>query len=196
MTRAVHKPPLLNFWLTLYVCQLFAADGVRSLTIAVVNGEGAFNDLRGRRAVTPVVDVRDQNGRGVPGTDVTFTLPFTGAGGTFPRGERVLRVKTDAQGRAMAEGMAPNGIEGRFAIVVEASKDDTSARTLIHQSNTRAVGEGGSRSKRWLVLASMVGAGITGTVVALSSSGGSTPAVEPVRPTLVSVGGVTVGGPR
>lgn len=196
MIRTFHNRRFLILWLTLCVCHTFASDGLRSLSIAVVSGEGAFNDLRGRRAVTPVVDVRDQNGRAVPGAEVTFTLPFSGAGGVFPRGERILHVRTDAQGRAAADGMVPNGMEGRFAIVVEASKDDVSTRTLIHQSNTRAVGEGGSSSKRWLVLASLVGAGITGTVVALSSSGGSTPEVAPARPTLVSVGGVTVGGPR
>ncbi len=171
----------------------------RSLKLVTVKGEGAFNDVRARRANPPEVEVRDDEERPVANAEVSFTLPFSGAGGAFPGGERTLRTRTNTQGRATAEGLTPNGIEGRFVIVVEAFYEERKARALIHQSNTSAVESGASHGKRWLVLSSLAGAGLTAALLAVrggSSSGQSTPQVAAPLPTSVSISGVTVGGPR
>ena len=53
------------------------------LKIVVLEGEGAFNDIKRKRARNPVVEVRDEANHPVAGAEVVFTLPETGAGGTF-----------------------------------------------------------------------------------------------------------------
>src|ERR1019366_3081178 len=78
------------------------------LSLLVLEGEGATNNIRQRTARDPVVEVQDENHRPVAGALVLFALPRNGASGTFSNGATTLRVTTDAQGRAAAHGLKPN----------------------------------------------------------------------------------------
>ena len=66
-------------------CQAQQVSGPKSdlvqsggLKIVVVQGEGAENNLRTRNATQPVVEVRDDGDKPVPGAEVVFQLPPAG----------------------------------------------------------------------------------------------------------------------
>src|SRR5689334_6026432 len=105
------------------------------LTLTVLEGEGAINNIRQRTAREPIVQVEDENHRPVAGVAVVFTLPTSGASGTFTNGSNTLTVLTDNQGRAVARGLRPNNIQGQYQIRVTASKDGKTASTNISQTN-------------------------------------------------------------
>src|SRR3954453_17254372 len=102
-------------------CVLFIgclmAQGQRPpVTIQIVEGDGAINSIRLRRAHEPVVKVVDAAGEPVVGAPVTFLLPSTGASGSFAENGLSLTVQTDARGTAAGRGLRPNGIAGQFRI--------------------------------------------------------------------------------
>jgi hypothetical protein len=177
----------------------------RPLQINVLEGEGAFNDIKKGVGKAPVVEVKDDTGRAVENAKVVFQLPDTGAGGTFLDGSRTFVATSDRQGRAAAPVLKPNKIEGSFAIIVTASKDGNSGHAQIRESNTLA---GGSMAKaggggHGTALKIILAAASLGTGVAIlasrsggsSNSGGSTGGTA-ATPTSLSVGTVTIGGPR
>ena len=173
----------------------------KTLQVNVLDGEGAFNDIRRAQARIPVVEVRDDDGRPVPGAKVVFQLPEMGAGGTFADGGRTLLATTDAQGRASAVGLKPNRVEGMFTISVIASREGAVGRAEIRQSNTLAGGDQNMQSGghgKWKILIAVAGAAGGAAIAAAragggSKSGGGSPSVAP---TSLAVGAVTIGGPR
>jgi hypothetical protein len=182
-----------------------AAGADRPLQINVLEGEGAFNDIKKGVGKAPIVEVKDENGSPVENAKVVFQLPETGAGGSFLDGSRTFVGTSDRQGRAAAPVIKPNKVEGQFAIVVSASKDGNSGRAEIRESNTLAGGQmmkagGGHGTALKIVLAA---ASIGGVVAGFASrggggsnnSGGSTGGAA-ATPTSLSVGTVTIGGPR
>jgi hypothetical protein len=171
---------------------------VRALKIIALEGEGAFNDLKKGKGVDATVEVRDQDDRPVKGAEVVFTLPFTGPGGTFGIADRTYKAVTDAAGRASTQGFRPNSEEGRFNMKVTASFQGATTSAVVSQSNTRAGGQlfernGGGNSKLFVILGLVGGAAAGGIFAATRGSGGGGPAVPP---TTLSIGTVTVGGPR
>src|SRR4051794_28127180 len=84
-----------------------SASAQKALELTVVDGEGAFNDIKGGPARTPVGEVKDEGGRPVDNAKVVFQLPNMNASGTFPDGSRTLIVSPDTQGRAVAAGIKP-----------------------------------------------------------------------------------------
>ncbi len=74
------------------VVQLVPANGQRAekpvtaITIQIVEGQGAINNVKRGAAFEPVVEVRDQQGTPLVGATVTFTLPAVGPSATFPDG--------------------------------------------------------------------------------------------------------------
>ena len=62
------------------------------LNIVIEEGEGATNNIKARTARAPVVRVEDENHRPVAGATVAFSLPARGAGGTFVRGGKMLKI--------------------------------------------------------------------------------------------------------
>jgi hypothetical protein len=173
----------------------------RPLQVNVLEGDGAFNDIRKGIAHSPVVEIKDEAGRAVENAKVVFQLPEMGAGGTFLDGSRTFVATSDAQGRAAAPGLKPNKVEGAFAIIVNASKDGSVGRAEVRESNTLAGGAitpgGGGHKKLMIVIGVLASAGGGAAVAAMrggSKSGGSTGAVA--TPTALSIGTVTVGGPR
>jgi hypothetical protein len=172
-------------------------DGL--LKISVVQGEGSLNNIKKKLAQAPIVEVKDEAGRPVEGAAVVFTLPFSGPSGKFTSGERTFETKTDAQGRATAAEFTPNDVEGRLNINVTASLGDKKATAVIPQSNTLAGGlgnEGGRSFPRWLLGLGITGGATTALILARGGGGSSTPAAAPVPPTTITIGSVSVGGPR
>ena len=176
-----------------------AGDAV-GLTITVLAGDGAFNNIRQRIGRNPVIRVDGADGKPVAGASVTFRAPLDGPGGTFGQGPLFHSI-TDATGQAMALDFHPNSTEGRFAIHVMVSHPDgrTGSADII-QTNTRAGGIGAKDSRggasRYILMA-IGGAASLGLSLALrggdhgSNSSSATPTA-----TSVTVGGITVGGPR
>lgn len=111
-----------------------AATASDELKIVVVAGEDAVNIVKKKTAVQPVVEVRDTNNLPVAGATVTFTLPSTGASGTFVGGAHTMTLLTNASGRAAVAGLHPVGT-GAFHIAVSASFQGHIATAAIAQTN-------------------------------------------------------------
>lgn len=164
------------------------------LNLKVVDGDGAFNDIKRKTGHPLSVQVFDENGRPVSGATVTFTAPSFGASGTFADGSRTAASTTDGQGVAGAPGLRPNTIEGRFMITVNARQGGKEGSTTIAQSNTAAgVVANGGHKKAWIIVAIIVAAG-AGAGVAFATRSGSSSSSS-ATPTVLSGGGVTVGAP-
>ena len=78
----------------LAVSWLAGAAGRTVLAVNVLDGDGAFNDIRREQARPPLVEVLDDEGHPVAGAKVVFQLPAMGAGGTFRDGGRTLIATT------------------------------------------------------------------------------------------------------
>jgi hypothetical protein len=180
---------------------LSAAAEQKTLQVNVVDGEGAFNDIRRVQARIPVVEVRDEDNHPVPNARVVFQLPDMGAGGTFADGSRTLISTTDAQGRASATGLRPNKTEGIFTITVTASKDGAVGHGEVRQSNTLAGGDqsvqsGGHGKAKLLIAVAGAAGGIAIAALRAGGSKSSSSSSNSAPVTSLSTGAITIGGPR
>lgn len=172
------------------------------IKITILQGEGSLNNIKRKMAQAPVVEVKDESGRPVEGASVVFALPFAGPSGKFADGQRTYTAKTDGQGRASAGSFTPNEIEGRLNINVTATAGERKASIVVPQSNTLAGGigtEAGRSFPRWLLGLGVTGGATTALIVARRGSGGggsSTPTPSAPVPTTITIGSVSVGGPR
>jgi hypothetical protein len=167
------------------------------LKILVLEGDGALNYIKAPIGRSPVVEVRDDRGEPVEGAAVNFSLPSIGAGGKFLDGGLSFQRKTDLRGRAEMAPFKPNSAEGRFIIKVTATHGGGSASATVTQTNTLAGGStlidrGGGRKKFLVLTGISVGATVAGLLA--RRDGGSSGAGGGA--TTISLGGVTVGGPR
>jgi hypothetical protein len=166
------------------------------ISLVIVQGEGAINNVRQRTARQPIVQVEDENHKPVAGAAVVFTLPDQGAGGVFADGSHTLTAMTDKAGRAVARGFRPNNIEGQYQIHVSASSRGQTANAVIGQNNSAtaaAVAAGGGISGR-LIAVLAVGAAATAAGVVAATRGGQ--ASAPNTATTVAAGTGSVGPPR
>ena len=171
------------------------AQEVRELKLTPLQGEGAFNDIKRHTAEDVAVMVKDEAGQPVAGAQVIFTLPYSGAGGTFDHDQRSYTATSGMDGRAVAGTMHPNSVEGRFNILVSATFAGMKASTVVSQTNTLAAtlpGEHG-HGKLILILALLAGAG-AGVGLAVGRGGSSSQAAP--SGTTLAAGPITVGGPR
>jgi hypothetical protein len=172
---------------------------VHKLNLVIVEGDGAINNIRQRTAREPIVQVEDENHKPVAGAAVIFLLPRHGAGGTFSSGGHSLSVVTDAQGRAVARGIVPNG-KGQFQIQVNASYNGMTTTGTISQTNAVGASTGattasaGISTKLVVILAVAAAAAAGGIAYAATHSGGggSTAATG----TTITAGTGTVGPPK
>jgi hypothetical protein len=166
------------------------------LKITVVTGEGATNNVRTKTGTQPVVEVRDESDKPVVGAEVVFQLPAAGPGGVFNGWMRTQTARTNEQGQAGATGFTPNDEEGRFNIKVIASMGAKTGSIVIGQSNGRGAGGPQAKSNKtlWIVLGVLAVGGLAGGVAA--TRGDKTTATTATVPVTVSVGAITVGGPR
>src|SRR6476661_8583670 len=169
------------------------------LNLVIVEGEGAINNIRQRTAREPIVQVEDENHKPIAGAAVVFLLPDQGASGVFANGSHMLTVTTDSQGRAVAHGFRPNGVQGKLQMRVSASYQGKTASATISQTNAVAAAAGAAAgagiSAKLIVILAIAGAAVAGGVVAATRGGGSSSA--PVStPTTITPGTGTVGAPH
>lgn len=165
-----------------------------SIKLAVVQGEGAINNIEKRVVTEPIVEVRDQENRPVKGAEVVFTTPATGPSATFFGASRTYTVKSDENGRARGTGLSPNVEEGTYPIEVTATLGNLQTSVSITQTNARAP-EMKTAKKNvfgWRLLTA-IGAGAAAAIVAAARRDGGNGSSTP---TSISVGGVSVGAPR
>jgi len=183
---------------------LFAQSADGTLKITVVQGQNEKNNIKLKLAVVPIIEVRDERDRLLSGVRCSFVLPNFGAGGKFSDGTSSMLVWTDASGRAAATGLIPTG-EGKFNIRVTATYAGKEGSTTILMENTLADGpqkaplaiDAKKKSNKllWIVLAAG-GAGAAGIFAATSGGGNKSSGPPPPTPTTITLGAVTVGGPR
>jgi len=142
----------------------------KQLTISILEGEGAINNIRQRTAREAIVQVQDENHKPVAGVAVTFFLADHGASGVFSNGSRSLTVMTDTNGQAAMRGMVPNNMAGKMEIRVSARLGNLNADAVINQTNVAGAAAAG-------------GAAISGKVIALivviAAGAGSAPSWPP-----------------
>ena len=174
------------------------AQAPTGLSITIVEGEGAINNVRQRVNREPIVQVEDQNHKPVAGAVVIFLLPDQGATGAFPDGSRMLMTVTDNQGRAIARGIKPNNQSGPLQIRVNASFQGLTASSTITQTNVAAAAASGfaglsTAAKLVIILGVAGGAAAAGAIVATHTGGSSS---SSSRSTVTLIPGTpTVGGP-
>lgn len=171
-----------------------AAPPPKSLQIVILDGEGALNNVKARTAHEPIVQVQDENHKPVAGAAVIFLLPNSGAGGTF-NGALSFSTLTDAEGKAMAQGLTPNKITGKYQIQVRAKYNELTAEATITQENVIEQASGQTHAAgthpfmKWLLIGgAAAGAGVA-IGIAVSQSGGGT------HGTTITPGNPTVGAP-
>ena len=176
---------------------LAAQEPAANLKIVVIEGENAVNNIKSKTATQPVVEVRDQNDKPVPGAEVVFRLPASGPGGVFTGWLNYQVVRTDDTGRAGASGLTPNDQEGRFNIKVTATQGKSTGSAVIAQTNTAtAVAKSaGSHTKLYVILGA-VGVAVLAGGLAAAHSGGSSSAPAATIPIGISAGPIGVGGPH
>ena len=166
------------FSLMLFGYPLPAQEPARSTTLklVVLEGEGAINNIRLRRAKEPVVRVVDENSAPVKGASVTFLLPDMGPAGEFAGGVRSLAVIADEKGEAAGRGLMPNKIPGSFKIRVVASYRGQSVSGVVNQTNAEPGGAEHGFPKKLLVIGAIAGAAAAGVAFAAGGHGGGSPA--------------------
>lgn len=201
MTAVSIQRVLLAFLVVLNLLRVPAwAQAPTGLSITIVEGEGAINNIRQRVNREPIVQVEDQNHKPIAGAVVVFFLPDSGASGTFADGSRMLMTVTDNQGRAAARGIRPNSQSGPMQIRVTANFQGLTASSVIAQSNiagaAAASGFAGlsTAAKLAIILGIAGGAAAAGVIVATHSGGGSSSSSSSSTVSL-SPGTPTVGAP-
>jgi hypothetical protein len=190
---------------------LLAAAQVRQgspgrLSLVIVQGEGALNNLKQRTSREVIVQVEDENRKPVAGAAVMFLLPNGGPGGSFVGGATTAALVTDSNGQAVMPPLTPNQLQGRFQIRVTASYQGRQASAVVNQSNVSGAGTAakpvsthkGISGKAIGIIAGVAAAGAVGAAVALRGGGNSSPATPAVTPSGSVTGptGATLGPPR
>jgi hypothetical protein len=142
-----------------------------------------------------IVEVRDNNGRIVPGARVQIDTPASA-------GKPIL-AWTDTEGRAYIDGVVPPGQEGTVAIMAEARFDGQLGNATFNNDAKLPPAPGVAaftfnkpdhKLRNALIIAGIVGAAALAIALALTLPGESK--VIAPTPTSVSLGAVGVGGPR
>jgi hypothetical protein len=173
----------------------WAQQAPTGLSITIIEGEGAINNIRQRVNREPIVQVEDENHRPIAGAVVVFLLPNQGASGTFPDGSRMLMTVTNNQGRATARGIRPNNQNGPLQIQVTASFQGLTASSIITQTNlagAAAASAGLSTAAKWAIILGIAGgAAVAGGVIATHSGGSGSSSTPPI--VITPGGNPTVG---
>jgi protocatechuate 3,4-dioxygenase beta subunit len=92
-------------------------------SIARGAADGQATAVGTRFSIPLAVTVTDENGNPVTGATVTFTAPKAGPSGRFARGKkrasRIVRLKTNGKGIAVAPPFTANASTGGYAVVVQ-----------------------------------------------------------------------------
>ena len=195
-TRAVRCSTALFAAVSLFCPALPAQAPPASLQITILEGDDAMNNIRQRIAREPIVQVEDENHKPVAGAVVLFLLPNDGAGGTFANGAKTLTVTTGSDGRAVARGLRPNHVTGRYQIKVTATLQGVTAQAAVNQTNVAGAGAAGAGAgiPKWVGILIVGAVGATVATVATRTGSGTVPASN--TPVVVIPTTSTVGPPR
>jgi len=176
------------------------ATAPTQITILILEGEGAINNVRQRVARESMVQVQDENHKPVAGAAVTFFLPGDGPSGVFSNGSRSITMLTDEQGKAAVRGMRLNKVQGRMQIRVQASYKGLTSNATISQTSMVAAAAAGAAggaaiSGKLLAIILLAAAGGVAGGVAAANSGGGGGAKTPAA-VAVSAGTPSVGPPH
>jgi hypothetical protein len=116
--------------------QPVATGTAQMLTIEILEGEGALNNIRQRDAREPIVQVTDENHKPVAGLALLFLIHGSdGATASFS-GSQSLALTTNGEGIARVAGMQLGRKPGNIAISVSATVAGVVvASAVIHQTN-------------------------------------------------------------
>jgi hypothetical protein len=199
-TRALSVALAFSICAQLLSTPVLAQTPPGEITIVVVEGEGAVNNVGQRSSKQVIVRVEDENKKPIDGAAVVFTLPTDGPSGEFANGEKTLIVTTDARGLAAATNLKANAIDGKLPIHVSTSYRGRTARTNVTQFNMSVPGKraGGSSNKTLLIVLAVAGAAAAGGVVATTRNGNSagSPAAPAITPISITPGAGTIAGAR
>jgi hypothetical protein len=190
------------------VCLAFAEQDPQAprLTIVIVEGDGAINNIKQRTSRETIVEVQDENHKPVAGAAVVFLLPSDGPGGAFAGGAKSVTLPTDAAGRATMPTMQPNQATGNFQIRVNVSSAGRTASVTIAQSNAAGAAAAGAAgaaagisAKTIGIIVAVAAAGAVGAAVGLKGkSNNTTTTTIPATPTgTIGAGsGAAIGPPQ
>jgi hypothetical protein len=174
------------------------------LNLIVVGGEGAINNIHQRTARETIVQVEDENRKPLAGAVVMFfTLPSQRAGGTFANGAQTRTVVTNAQGRAVAQGLGVNRIAGQWQMRINASLGNRTGTVTVTRTNAVAGAAAGGAAgaaagisaKTIAIITAVAGAAAADGAVAAARSGGGGGNRSLAAPTTISAGTGAVGHP-
>ncbi len=167
---------------------------VETLKLRVLQGQNSVNVPKAGFVSPVVVEVRDQNDLPVEGAEVTFRLPVSGPGGTFPNQSATQTTRSNFQGQAATSGFRPNTQDGRFHIAVQAVFGNQTGNVRVTQYNSRS-GEIAKKKpiyKRKLFLAAVAAGAGVGIFLGVRGGSSSTSSGS----VILVPGGVTIGAPR
>jgi hypothetical protein len=165
------------------------------LRIIVLEGEGAINNIREHTAHAPVIRVLDAEERPVVGATVNFLLPDLGASGYFPEGRTNFTTRTDTDGQAVARGLRPNNVAGRFQIRVSAASGSHRGTATITQVNVAPAAARGKSKTKYVIAVLVAGGAAAGAVFAAKGSGNGSSTSTPGG-TTITPGSPVFGPPR
>jgi Bacterial Ig-like domain (group 3) len=153
----------------LFVCVL-GSGSVSAQSILISGGSAQSAAVNATYAAPLVVQVLDAGNSAVSGATVTFTLPASGASGTFPGSVTTAVVVTDGGGMASSPAVTANATVGAFAATVTATGVATSAAfSFLNTSGPTYTVVVTPTTPDWLFLAE------TGTGAGTFVSGPATP---------------------
>jgi hypothetical protein len=169
------------------------SPNAESYEIEIISGANMVNSVKRRVASETIVEVHDRNRKPVAGVILTFTLPQTGAGGTFTStGSNIATVVTGPNGQATMPAFQPTG-SGSYNISVSGQVNGSRVSAQIPQSNKSAPTFVHSSGFKVLLVAAAAGATV-GTILAVKGGGSSKTTITPGNP---SIGPARIpGGPR
>ena len=179
---------------------------LEKLRILVLQGEHGLNDIERSLPALTVVEVRDENDRPIENADVTFRLPPSGPGGSFPGQKFSRTVRTNPQGQAAPTGLTPNHELGDFGISVTATYGTLLGRATIHQTNEVGVNSiTGTRTNKgflnkwgkwkWIVVGGLTVGAVVGILLATRGGSGSAASSTPTT-VIISPGPIVIGAPQ
>jgi hypothetical protein len=169
------------------------AQPAGQLTIEVLEGEGAQNDINAETATAPKVRVLNEAGNPVEDAEVVFQLPMGGPSAVFSGWVRTQTLRTDASGVAAASALTPNEIPGDYNIKVTATHGNSRGAATIPQSNVEVTTKK-SHKKRWIIIGAIAAGAVA--AIAIAASGDDDDTTKTLTPVTISPGGITVGGPK
>jgi hypothetical protein len=181
--------------LVVVLCQLLLLQPVfarqagaqAGLRVVIVRGDRAKNVIQQIPPQALTVRIEDASRRPVDGATVLFTAPGTGPGGQFPNGSTTVRVTTNPDGLASAEGYHPNATAGPYMIQVRAEYQGQTASAVIEQTN---VEPGKSHTKLIVTILAIAAVSAGATALARRNGGG-----DSSIPTF-TLGDAAVGAPK